>query len=245
MKQLGNGPSGLAPPVSPVMVRSDDIVHAQTRALLTYWQRLRSGRVAPHRSQIDPRDLECDIGHLFIIEALEDGTQRFRVAGSRIVDTFGMELRGLPVRSIMDGEARDRLTALVAETLAEPGIGYARLMPGAGGAELWEMLLLPLRSGSGRLDRLIGVLFQLAGGRNADRLMPLKLTLERVSIEPILPSDAARDAARQGFAEPQVDFAGLPTPTAPARLTAIEGGATSDGQAARRARPRLRVVDED
>lgn len=225
------------------MVRSDDLVHAQTRALLDYWQHLRGERIVPHRNEIDPRQMKCDIGRLFIIQVLDDGTQRFRIAGSRIVDTFGMELRGQPVRSIIDGGAREAVAALIAGTLAEPGIGYARLVPAAGGSELWEMLLLPLRSGSGRLDRVIGMLFQLAGGRNVERLMPLKLALERLSLDPLGPMDAARQA--DGFAEPQQTFAGLPAPGQQSRLTAINGGRADTGHPSRRSRPRLRLVDED
>lgn len=217
------------------------IVHAQTRALSTYWESLRAGQLVPFRSQVDPRQMRCDVGSLFIIEALPDGAQRFRLAGSRIVDMFGMELRGMPVRSIMAGEAREALRALIAGMLEEPAQAYARLRPEAGSHALWEMSLLPLRSDDGTIDRGIGLIFQLAGGRSIDGLMPLRLTFERrslVRIEP--PARVAGDAAA-GFGEPPAGFAG----PEPGGLTAIEGGGSGERTSALRQRPAFRVVGKD
>lgn len=241
---VGARPGGAA---AAVMAGMNDIVHAQTRALLAYWQGLRGDRRAPRRNELDPRQMGCDIGNLFIIEVLESGAQRFRVAGSRMVDAFGIQLREAPVHSIMEGKARDSLTAMISETLAEPGIGYARLRPAAGESQLWEMLLLPLFSDSGRLDRLVGLMFQLAGGSSLRRRTPLKLTFERMSIQPIGLADAPAGQAvpLAGFAERQGAFSGMPAPAGPARLTAIDGGLGIAGRVRRNSRPNLRVIEGD
>ncbi len=220
------------------------ILHAQTRALLSYWDELRRGQLVPFRSQIDPRHMRCDIGNLFILEARPDGSQRFRVAGSRIVDMFGMELRGLPVRTIMAGEDRDALRALLAEALGEPAIAYARLRPDTGGHDLWEMLMLPLRSDGGSIDRVVGFVFQLAGGRSLDAPMPLRLVFERRSIERI-GEPQSDQAGATGLAEAQGDFAG-PAATdddGPARLKAIDGG--GEARPGSRRRPAFRIVGEE
>ena len=221
----------------------DGIVHAQTRAFLSYWEGLRRGQIVPYRSQVDPRYMHCDIGNLFIVEALEDGSQRFRVAGSRIVDMMGMELRGLPVRTIMDPGDRDALGTLIEQTLGLPARGYSRLHPAAGGTGLWEMLLLPLRSDNGNIDRLIGFLLQLSGGRSLDGLMPLRLTFERRAVQRIeRPGNRAEPAVAAGFGEEQRPFALGPAPETPVRLTAIDGGGAgrpSDGR-----RPALKLIDK-
>lgn len=221
------------------MRRKDGIVHAQTRELLSYWQELRRGQLVPFRSQIDPRHMRCDIGNLFILESLPGGAQRFRVAGSRIIDMFGMELRGLPARTIMASGAREELRALITATLEEPGIGYARLRSETHGHGLWEMLLLPLRSDDGNVDRAIGFMFQLAGGGSLDALVPLRLIFERRSVERIA---EPASAAPPGLAEEQSPFDGPDLPDGPRRLTALEGGG---GTAGPRRRPKLRIISKD
>ncbi|HUF57559.1 MAG TPA: PAS domain-containing protein [Thermohalobaculum sp.] len=219
------------------MAGKDGIVHAQTRLLLSYWQELRRGQLVPFRSQIDPRHMRCDIGNLFILEALPDGQQRFRVAGSRIVDMFGMELRGMPARTIAASGARDELRALIGRTLEEPGIGYARLRPETATHGLWEMLLLPLRSDGGSIDRAIGFMFQLAGSGSLDTLVPLRLVFERRTVERV-----AGPAASPGFGEEEGEPFRLDLPDGPRRLTALEGGG---GTAGPRRRPKLRVIGRD
>lgn len=230
------------------MARSDDIIHAETRTLLAYWQHLRRGRVAPFRAEVDPRDMACEARHLFIIELLEDGSQRFRLAGSELINTFSMELRGHSTRIIMEGRAQESFAALIAETLAEPGVGYARLRAANQiGGELWEMLLLPLRSENGRLDRVIGMLRQLSGLRRTERLLPLRFIFDEMWIEPVEATvhEEPRREQSYGFAEEQKGFTGLPAPDGGARLRAIEGGGHAGRIQRRQAKPALRLIKDD
>lgn len=229
------------------MSRTDQIVHAETRALLSYWERLRAGRIAPFRIEVDPRNMSCEARRLFIVELLQSGEQRFRIAGSEIVDTFGMPLRGQSTRVIMEGKARDSLVALIAETLAEPGIGYARVRPaGVPSDELWEMLFLPLRSDGGAIDRMIGILRQIVGRtRTVPRLMPLRLTLEEMWIQPTRVT--APDDAPQNRAAAVGALSELRTP-ARSRLTTIEGGLREPNASMASSpapRPALRLVKSD
>ncbi|MEM7213786.1 MAG: PAS domain-containing protein, partial [Pseudomonadota bacterium] len=48
--------------------RMDGMIHSELRALQSYWEELRAGRSTPMRSDIDPRDMECDARNLFILE---------------------------------------------------------------------------------------------------------------------------------------------------------------------------------
>ncbi|MEM8699883.1 MAG: PAS domain-containing protein, partial [Pseudomonadota bacterium] len=148
--------------------RTRDMLHTETRALFEYWDRLRNGRKLPYRAEIDPRDMGCDARHLFILEHLGEGNIRFRLAGTALVDAFSMELRGMSVRAIMRGKARESMTALVEETLAEPGIGYARLTEAANPDAVWEILLLPLKSDFGKTDRIIGALHKVEPNARQD-----------------------------------------------------------------------------
>jgi len=232
--------------------RCETMIHAKLRALYSYWEGLRAGRVTPMRSDIDPRAIDGDVRNLFILEDLGNGNIRFRVAGTAIIDAFGIELRGMNARAIMASPARESFTALIAETLADPGVGYARLRgPGEQGA-VWEISLLPLRSDFGSIDRVIGCLHPLTGRASWPDGAPLRFRIEHMSVEPIVATVRERDApvAVPGFAEPGAPLFRKPVdPPVGERsgLHAIDGGLGSDGEAGdrpARTRGHLRLVDE-
>ncbi|MGF1447029.1 MAG: PAS domain-containing protein [Pikeienuella sp.] len=239
--------------------RTEDMINPEIRSLFDYWERLRAGRPVPYRAEVDPRDMACNARNLFILEDLGAGNFRFRLAGTALVEAFGMELRGMSARTVMEGRARESFAALIEETLAEPGIGYARLTSLIGRGEPWEVLLLPLRSDFGAVDRVLGGLIPVSGraGNPGDarlrfRIEDMTIRSVRATTPPPVSLPAPQPAA--GFAEDQAGFSG-PGPTGarpavetPAHLTAIDGG-RRDGDAAtaprRLARPHLRLVKDD
>lgn len=235
---------------------SASIVHADIRALEQYWQELRAGRACPFRAEVDPRDIRSKIGNLFILEDLGLGNIRFRIAGTALTDAFGIELRGMPVRSIMEMRGRESLAELLAETMAEPGVGYARLRRSGTAGELWEMILLPLRSDQGRIDRVIGALHRLDSGELGAADAPMRFVIDEMSISPVDVTVSALDLASEGgvgFADPAARYVidlsrpGRARPT----LTAIDGGCKKarlkgeHRQGYRRCRAHLRVVKSD
>lgn len=233
--------------------RTDDMIHQDTRALGAYWERLRMGRDVPYRAEVDPRDMACDARNLFILEDLGGSNLRFRLAGSALVQSFGIDLRGLSVRMIMQGKARESMAALIEETLAEPGIGYARLIDPDVPGEVWEVLLLPLRSDSGLVDRVLGALVRLREGDRSAGEQPPRLAISEMSIRPVSaamtePSyNSSAAATVGGLAEEQAPFVG---PSASSHLVAIDGGRSDGGDASdaeRRAASRamLRIVKDD
>ncbi len=232
--------------------RTDDMINAEIRSLFDYWQTLRAGREVPYRAEVDPRDMACNARNLFILEDLSEGNYRFRLAGTALVDAFGMELRGMSARTIMEGRARESFAALIGESLAEPGIGYARLSSAIAPGETWEVLLLPLRSDFGAIDRVLGALVPVTRPVTDPGDARLRFRIEEMTIKPArVPGGAALPAPLPvaGFAEGQAAFAGPGADTVEGRhLTAIQGG-RSDGDAAERgrplARPHLRIVKDE
>lgn len=210
------------------------MIHSELRALYSYWNRLRAGRRAPLRLDIDPRDMACDARNLFILENLGRGNIRFRLAGTAIIDAFGMELRGMNVRAIMATPARESFLALIIETLEEPGVGYARLRNAADERGVWEVNLLPLRSDLGAVDRIIGCLHPLSDAAHRVTGAPLRFRIEQMSVEPV---DAPvrefdRGAGMPGWAEGPRPFRSRPPGDCDAPyLTAIDGdgGRSRDG----------------
>ncbi|MEM7507499.1 MAG: PAS domain-containing protein [Pseudomonadota bacterium] len=226
------------------------MLHTETRALFSYWDELRNGRKLPYRAEVDPREMACDARHLFILESLGEGNIRFRLAGTALVDAFGMELRGMSVRAIMKGKARESMTALVEETLAEPGIGYARLTETGDENAVWEMILLPLKSDFGKADRIIGALHRIEAVEDTGGPANLHFEIKEMTIRPVTATRAEErrfetpnlPAKRAGgFAEQSAGFEG------PARLKAIEGGRSAEEQSDRpvKDRPKLRIITND
>ncbi len=226
---------------------SNEMIHSEIRALYNYWERLRAGRPCPYRAEVDPRDMDGDAKHLFVLEDLGQGNLRFRLAGTALIDAFGYELRGMSARSVMAGRARESFVALINETLAEPGVGYARLFA-PDGVTVWEVILLPLRGNFGQIERLIGCLHPVSGrapeASSDARDTPLRFTIDAMSIRPVNSgADTVHGDAMPlaGFGEDQTGFDG-----APGRgLTAIEGGLSEDKPKGGGERPKLRVVKTD
>lgn len=189
--------------------RSNDMIHQELRALYNYWNTLRAGRKTPLRSDIDPRDMECDARNLFILENLGRGNIRFRLAGTAIVEAFGMELRGMNARAIMSTASRESFTALITETLEDPGAGYARLRDAANTEAIWEINLLPLRSDFGMIDRVIGCLHPLSD-RTARQPggSPLRFRIDHMSVEPINATvrELSLPTPIEGFAETRTPY---------------------------------------
>lgn len=214
----------------------DEMIHREIRALYSYWERLRAGRACPERTEIDPRDISADARHLFVLEDLGEGNIRFRLAGSGLLEAFGFDLRGMSARAIMEGRSRESFLALVAESIAEPGVGYARLNAPENGA-VWEVVLLPLRGSLGLIDRVIGCLHPVNGRAAAPGATPLRFTIESMAIQPVL-----ADHTAQSDEEPVPGFAEEQAPFQPKRhLRAIEGG----GRKAERSEgaiPKLKIV---
>ncbi len=233
--------------------KSDEMIHRELRALYHYWETLRAGRSTPMRSDIDPRDMECDARNLFILENLGRGNIRFRLAGTAIVDAFGMELRGMNARSIMSPSARESFSVLVSETLEDPGIGYARLHDADFPDDIWEVVLLPLRSDFGMIDRVIGCLHPIDASSRRDAESLLRFKIDKMSVETIKVTVEETDLPTpvEAFAEPAAHFEHA-EPKASAtihRLSAIDGGLSHrdvdlDEDRAERSRAHLRVVKD-
>ena len=72
-----------------------------------YWEGLRAGRLVPLRSEIDPREIRGALEHTFILEHTKLNEIRFRLAGNKLGDLLGMELRGMPAYALIAPECRE------------------------------------------------------------------------------------------------------------------------------------------
>ena len=68
--------------------------------LFQYWNRLRDGRPAPKRSEVEPADIKSLLADTFILERDTRGQAVFRLAGTRLCAYYGRELKGFSFPSL-------------------------------------------------------------------------------------------------------------------------------------------------
>ncbi|CUH88682.1 PAS domain protein [Phaeobacter sp. CECT 5382] len=125
-----------------------------------YWTALRRGDDIPNRSQIDPRGLENILSQTFILERVAPGIARFRLAGQKVNEMAGMEVRGMPITAFFTPDARKQMSAALEQMFESPAIVEVELQTEPSrlrGRREARMLLLPLRSDLGDVSRALGV----------------------------------------------------------------------------------------
>lgn len=118
-------------------------------ALFHYWNRLRNGRPAPKRTEIEPADIKRLLADTFILERDTRGEAVFRLAGTRLCSVYGRELKGFSFPSLWR-EKDQRLVARLARGVFEQNNvvvvtfhGVSRNQRSNG----FEMVVLPLDGG--------------------------------------------------------------------------------------------------
>ncbi len=209
-------------------------------SLKSYWERLRAGRIAPYRAEIDPREFETALDNMFIVERIAPGNLRLRLAGMKICEIAGMEVRGMQPGLFVAEPDQARFERLLDVVMSEPAVVEIGLETNVQPApSRATMLLMPLRSDFGEINRVLGCL----GLDSPFFHPPLTFTLKNVSINPVqavAAETSSRSRALPGFAEDMLGFE--PPETAP-KLRAIEGN--PDAAPGKRSRPKLRVIDND
>jgi hypothetical protein len=161
-----------------------------SQILFAYWNEVRAGRIAPRRFEIEPSRIGSILSETFILEraSMADrpsaivpaadtspaarAVYRYRLAGTKLCEQFGVDFRG---RDFLDGWDLDDRAALE-QTLTgmaeRGGIGLVTFEASSGHAAghaparqsrrlAFEALLLPLVHTSDNLDRFLGCMTPL------------------------------------------------------------------------------------
>ena len=193
--------------------------------LVEYWRSLKGSRRAPLRSEIDPRDFAELLDHFFILEVRSADDIRFRIAGIGFCEIAGFELRGTTPEAIFEkGDATNKL-----------GKTLHQVINGCAGVELHlsardeygnpcrcRMVLLPLETELGGIDRIMGCL-EITSGRP---ITPLKFQVISSRVH------AGAGESAMEFAESQAKF------------TIVEGGSDPAPHNNYGKRPVLKVVSD-
>lgn len=62
--------------------------------LFDYWNEVRAGRLAPRRLEIEPSAIASILAETFMLERTDEDGYLYRLAGTRLCEIFGAELRG-------------------------------------------------------------------------------------------------------------------------------------------------------
>lgn len=173
----------------------------------------------PLRRQVEPRGLVPVLEQSFIVERVAPGIARFRIAGMHLTDLMGMDVRGMPMLTLMEPAARDALSARVEAVFARSAILEMALEAERGfGRPPLEarLLMLPLRSQDGGVRLALGCLCTDGEiGRTPRRFAIARDRLEQMTAEPL--REVAEDAS------PFAHAAFAPIPGKP-HLRLVKGG---------------------
>ena len=117
--------------------------------LFQYWNRLRNGRPAPKRTEIEPADIKSLLADTFILEKDTRGEAVFRLAGTRLCAVYGRELKGFSFPSLWRDRDRRLIAKLAHGVFQSKSVvvmtydGHSRDGRSVG----FELLLLPLDGG--------------------------------------------------------------------------------------------------
>lgn len=136
--------------------------HDGSISLFQYWDRLREGRAAPRRTDIEPADIKANLADTFILEQDARGEAVFRLAGTRLCAVFGRELKGFAFTSLWMEKDQRILARLIhgAFRLSHVIVVSFEAVSQGGRTNPFELLVLPLDGGKAN-QRALGAISAL------------------------------------------------------------------------------------
>ena len=124
--------------------------HEGTKTLFQYWDRLRDGRKAPRRTDIEPADIKQHLADTYITETDARGEAIFRLAGTRLCAVFGRELKGFAFASLWDLRDQRVVARMMHGSLHQGAVAVMDILgtSGNGRQVSLEMIALPLQGGA-------------------------------------------------------------------------------------------------
>ncbi|MGE0769162.1 MAG: PAS domain-containing protein [Hyphomicrobiaceae bacterium] len=130
-----------------------------TRLLYEYWNDVRGARLAPTRFEIEPSRLSKVLSETFILERTANEAYPFRLAGTRICDHFGRELRGTDFLSLVGSDHGAISRALNSVTYSGAALVLEIEGETADSRTVhFEVLVLPLMHPADEVTRYLGAI---------------------------------------------------------------------------------------
>lgn len=131
-----------------------------SQVLYQYWNDVRGARLAPRRFEIEPARFSAILAETFMIECDADQGHRFRLAGTRVGEKLGFELRGRDFTDLLAAEDHADIQPLLDSITSRGAVGLIDIdMPAASGRTArFEVIVLPLVHTQERITRLLGAI---------------------------------------------------------------------------------------
>jgi hypothetical protein len=130
-----------------------------TQGLYQYWNTVRGSRRAPRRYEIEPAQIASILSETLILEQPDSDSCRIRVAGTRLGEWLGRDLRGELFYELWGEDdrfvLRDNIKAVVRHGAAAL-LTFAAPLTGHDEDAHFEMLLLPLTHLDNSIERVLG-----------------------------------------------------------------------------------------
>lgn len=193
--------------IVPLWVHQDKMDDSPLKDMRDYWDELCAGRVVPLRSEVDPRAISTSLENGFILERSQPGSVRFRLAGTHLSELMGMEVRGMPLRAFVDPTTRNAFSTTLERVFDGPEVHEYRLISSQPNAPKMtaRMLILPLKSDQGSIDRALGC---MVASRSVG-LTPRRFKIAETRIVSLKDGQVFRkieETAVSGFSEPKTTF---------------------------------------
>ncbi|MBF9041973.1 PAS domain-containing protein [Rhodobacterales bacterium HKCCE4037] len=142
------------------LLRLDD----RCLSMVRYWDCLRNGRPVPARVEVSPADIARHLSRICILERPRAGTVRIRLAGATLSQRMGMELRGMPFRSLFELDDRAAAMDAAESAMVTPAVSVLSLARAGqfGNQHEAQMAILPLSDPHGGLTRAIALYSEAA-----------------------------------------------------------------------------------
>jgi hypothetical protein len=130
------------------------------QTLYAYWNDLRAGRIAPRRLEIEPSRIGSILPETFMLERTDPASYHYRLAGTRLCEIFGIELRGT---NLLDGWGEADRVTLTRSLTATCEQGAVTLLSVEASTDTvrrvqLEVILLPLMHADNTMGRVIGAM---------------------------------------------------------------------------------------
>jgi hypothetical protein len=177
---------------------------ATTQGLYQYWNAIRGTRLAPRRYEIEPSQIVPFLADTVILEQPDNSGCRIRVAGTRVCELLGEDLRGQLFLEHWDEDDQAVLLDNLQMITRYGGVGlfefHGEMRGGdfAGSAPVarFELLLLPLLHLENRIERVLGSVAVIDAPSWLNGACPgrLRLTSNKIVWPDGRPRSLARDA---------------------------------------------------
>ncbi len=203
---------------------------AAIKEVEAYWHGLRGDNDIPERSKIDPRGIQNALPYSFILECVAPRVARLRIAGSKVSDVLGLDVRGMPATCLIAPRRRALFGDILEDVFEMPAKATINMTwdKARSSTVQAQMILLPLQDHEGKTTRVLGCLqYDVLPRSGAQTLMPLGSV-----VKPIVHFGQ--------FSSPNVQSQGLTVVAGNPAVSSIKQGRETETAA-----PRLTLVQND